>query len=91
MVMTAPQRPGWRRGPSATWSRLRPTPTDVLEQYGLPSKGETRLVERSKREVAITKKKAKSGLIVRRSKRMYFRECVVVDENVVIKSMDEAK
>ncbi|MCJ1394669.1 hypothetical protein MMC18_007549 [Xylographa bjoerkii] len=30
------------RRPSAAWSRLRPPPTDPLESYGLPSKGDSR-------------------------------------------------
>ncbi|KAF2145171.1 uncharacterized protein K452DRAFT_349454 [Aplosporella prunicola CBS 121167] len=41
--MTAQQRPSGRRGPSMQWSRLKPGPSDPLEAYGLPSKGETRL------------------------------------------------
>ncbi|KAK8194831.1 uncharacterized protein BKA78DRAFT_94890 [Phyllosticta capitalensis] len=41
--MTSQQRPTGRRGPSMQWSRLKSAPSDPLEAYGLPSKGETRL------------------------------------------------
>ncbi|KAK7537678.1 hypothetical protein IWX49DRAFT_67373 [Phyllosticta citricarpa] len=41
--MTTQQRPTGRRGPSMQWSRLKSAPSDPLEAYGLPSKGETRL------------------------------------------------
>ncbi|KAK7519617.1 uncharacterized protein IWZ02DRAFT_421706 [Phyllosticta citriasiana] len=40
--MTTQQRPTGRRGPSMQWSRLKSAPSDPLEAYGLPSKGETR-------------------------------------------------
>ncbi|KAJ9649613.1 hypothetical protein H2199_000391 [Coniosporium tulheliwenetii] len=42
-MMAAQQRPSSRRAASATWDRLKSRPSDALEQYGLPSKGETRL------------------------------------------------
>lgn len=41
--MAASTRPIPRRGPSGAWSRLRTSPIDPLEAYGLPSKGDTRL------------------------------------------------
>ncbi|KIW08216.1 uncharacterized protein PV09_01144 [Verruconis gallopava] len=41
--MTTHAGPTARRGPSGAWSRLKAPPTDPLQTYGLPSKGETRL------------------------------------------------
>jgi hypothetical protein len=35
-------RPSSRRAASGAWNRLKPVREDVLETYGLPSKGETR-------------------------------------------------
>ncbi|KAF3042325.1 hypothetical protein E8E12_001782 [Didymella heteroderae] len=43
MKSSDPIRPSSRRGASGAWSRLKPVREDVLESYGLPSKGETRL------------------------------------------------
>ncbi|KAJ4407253.1 hypothetical protein N0V91_004136 [Didymella pomorum] len=43
MKSSDPIRPGSRRGASGAWNRLKPVREDVLESYGLPSKGETRL------------------------------------------------
>ena len=43
MKQTDPIRPSSRRAASGAWSRLKPVREDVLESYGLPSKGETRL------------------------------------------------
>ncbi|KAH8704464.1 hypothetical protein GQ44DRAFT_753189 [Phaeosphaeriaceae sp. PMI808] len=43
MRSTEPIRPSSRRGASGAWNRLKPVREDVLETYGLPSKGETRL------------------------------------------------
>ncbi|KAG6040429.1 hypothetical protein E4U41_000559 [Claviceps citrina] len=39
-----------RRASSAPWSRLRPVQQDVLESYGLPSKGDTRLLNHKTQE-----------------------------------------
>lgn len=39
----AATRPPARRGPSGAWNRLKPVPSDPLDAYGLPSKGETKL------------------------------------------------
>lgn len=41
-MIAAQQRPSNRRGPSGAWGRLRSGTSDPLENYGLPSKGETR-------------------------------------------------
>ncbi|CAK3920981.1 Hypothetical predicted protein [Lecanosticta acicola] len=41
--MATSARPQARRGPSGAWSRLKPGPSDPLDVYGLPSKGEPRL------------------------------------------------
>lgn len=41
-MMAAQQRPSSRRGASGAWSRLKQLPSDPLQEYGLPSKGETR-------------------------------------------------
>ncbi len=38
-----PMRPSSRRAASGAWNRLKPVREDLLDQYGLPSKGETRL------------------------------------------------
>ncbi|EUC35107.1 hypothetical protein COCCADRAFT_35331 [Bipolaris zeicola 26-R-13] len=43
MKSTDPARPSSRRAASGAWSRLKPVREDMLESYGLPSKGETRL------------------------------------------------
>ncbi|KAJ4382428.1 hypothetical protein N0V86_002763 [Didymella sp. IMI 355093] len=43
MKSSDPNRPSSRRGASGAWNRLKPVREDVLESYGLPSKGETRL------------------------------------------------
>ncbi|KZM28353.1 hypothetical protein ST47_g492 [Ascochyta rabiei] len=43
MKSSDPVRPSSRRGASGAWNRLKPVREDVLESYGLPSKGETRL------------------------------------------------
>ncbi|KAF3007496.1 hypothetical protein E8E13_005356 [Curvularia kusanoi] len=43
MKPSDPNRPSSRRGASGAWNRLKPVREDVLESYGLPSKGETRL------------------------------------------------
>ncbi|KAF2818993.1 hypothetical protein CC86DRAFT_363398 [Ophiobolus disseminans] len=43
MRSSEPIRPSSRRGASGAWNRLKPVREDVLETYGLPSKGETRL------------------------------------------------
>ncbi|KAF9697197.1 hypothetical protein EKO04_004563 [Ascochyta lentis] len=43
MKSSDPIRPSSRRGASGAWNRLKPVREDVLESYGLPSKGETRL------------------------------------------------
>ncbi|KAI9698595.1 MAG: hypothetical protein M1820_007394 [Bogoriella megaspora] len=42
-MMTAQTRPPNKRGPSSAWNRLNQPSVDPLEQYGLPSKGETKL------------------------------------------------
>lgn len=42
MKPSDPTRPSSRRGASGAWNRLKPVREDVLESYGLPSKGETR-------------------------------------------------
>ena len=42
MKSSDPIRPSSRRGASGAWNRLKPVREDVLESYGLPSKGETR-------------------------------------------------
>ncbi|KAH7349049.1 hypothetical protein BKA66DRAFT_431898 [Pyrenochaeta sp. MPI-SDFR-AT-0127] len=44
-------RPSSRRGASGAWSRLKPVREDILESYGLPSKGETRLNDFKTQEV----------------------------------------
>lgn len=44
MKSSDPVRPSSRRGASGAWNRLKPVREDVLESYGLPSKGETRYV-----------------------------------------------
>ncbi|KAH9826825.1 hypothetical protein Tdes44962_MAKER09935, partial [Teratosphaeria destructans] len=41
--MASSTRPQARRGPSGAWNRLKPAVVDPLDQYGLPSKGETGL------------------------------------------------
>jgi len=38
-------RPSSRRAASGAWNRLKPVREDVLETYGLPSKGETRYIQ----------------------------------------------
>ncbi|PSS05137.1 hypothetical protein BD289DRAFT_806 [Coniella lustricola] len=38
------------RGPSTPWQRLRPVDLDPLEEMGLPSKGETRLLDHKTQE-----------------------------------------
>ena len=42
MRSSDPNRPSSRRAASGAWNRLKPVREDVLESYGLPSKGETR-------------------------------------------------
>ena len=42
MKSTDPVRPSSRRAASGAWNRLKPVREDILETYGLPSKGETR-------------------------------------------------
>ncbi|KAI9660950.1 MAG: hypothetical protein M1821_009277 [Bathelium mastoideum] len=42
-MMAAQTRPPYKRGPSSAWNRLNQPPADPLEQYGFPSKGETKL------------------------------------------------
>ncbi|KAL9096774.1 MAG: hypothetical protein Q9165_001262 [Trypethelium subeluteriae] len=42
-MMAAQTRPPYKRGASSAWNRLNQPPSDPLEQYGLPSKGETKL------------------------------------------------
>jgi len=42
MKSSDPGRPSSRRAASGAWNRLKPVREDVLETYGLPSKGETR-------------------------------------------------
>ncbi|KAF2167180.1 hypothetical protein M409DRAFT_66216 [Zasmidium cellare ATCC 36951] len=41
--MSTSVRPQPRRGASGAWNRLKPGPSDPLDAYTLPSKGETRL------------------------------------------------
>lgn len=48
--MATTSRPAVKRGPSGAWSRLRTSPIDALEAYGLPSKGETRLSDAKTQE-----------------------------------------
>ncbi|KAF1842222.1 uncharacterized protein K460DRAFT_293187 [Cucurbitaria berberidis CBS 394.84] len=51
MKSSDPIRPSSRRGASGAWNRLKPVREDVLEVYGLPSKGETRLNDFKTQEV----------------------------------------
>lgn len=44
MKSSDPVRPSSRRAASGAWNRLKPVREDVLETYGLPSKGETRYI-----------------------------------------------
>lgn len=44
MRSSDPNRPSSRRAASGAWNRLKPVREDVLESYGLPSKGETRYI-----------------------------------------------
>lgn len=44
MKSSDPIRPNSRRGASGAWNRLKPVREDVLETYGLPSKGEIRYI-----------------------------------------------
>ncbi|SMR45806.1 unnamed protein product [Zymoseptoria tritici ST99CH_1E4] len=53
--MAASTRPQPRRGPSGAWNRLKPAPSDPLEAYGLPSKGETRLHDHKAQETYYTR------------------------------------
>ncbi|CAN9095873.1 unnamed protein product [Alternaria alternata] len=51
MKSSDPARPSSRRAASGAWNRLKPVREDVLETYGLPSKGETRLNDFKTQEV----------------------------------------
>ncbi|RMZ71546.1 sac3 ganp nin1 mts3 eif-3 p25 [Pyrenophora seminiperda CCB06] len=51
MKSSDPVRPSSRRAASGAWNRLKPVREDVLETYGLPSKGETRLNDFKTQEV----------------------------------------
>ncbi|KAF1828930.1 hypothetical protein BDW02DRAFT_562123 [Decorospora gaudefroyi] len=51
MKSSDPIRPSSRRAASGAWNRLKPVREDVLETYGLPSKGETRLNDYKTQEI----------------------------------------
>ncbi|KAI4921860.1 hypothetical protein J4E90_000288 [Alternaria incomplexa] len=51
MKSSDPGRPSSRRAASGAWNRLKPVREDVLETYGLPSKGETRLNDFKTQEI----------------------------------------
>ncbi|USP73944.1 hypothetical protein yc1106_01218 [Curvularia clavata] len=51
MKPTDPVRSSSRRAASGAWSRLKPAREDLLEAYGLPSKGETRLNDFKTQEI----------------------------------------
>ncbi|KAL5114280.1 hypothetical protein ACEQ8H_007849 [Pleosporales sp. CAS-2024a] len=55
MRSSEPIRPSSRRGASGAWNRLKPVREDVLETYGLPSKGETRLNDYKTQEMFLNK------------------------------------
>ncbi|KAH7400522.1 hypothetical protein DE146DRAFT_788095 [Phaeosphaeria sp. MPI-PUGE-AT-0046c] len=55
MRSSEPIRPSSRRGASGAWNRLKPVREDILESYGLPSKGETRLNDFKTQEIYLNR------------------------------------